>query len=423
MKDIPKVAERFIRYAKIPTQSSEQSKKIPSTEKQFKLAHLLVKELIEIGLKDAQVDDKCVVYATIPSNLPKDLGSKVPVIGFNSHIDTSPSESDENINPQVIEYQGEDIILPKDNTVIIKQKENPQLSDYIGTRIITTDGTTLLGADDKAGVAEIITAADELIKFGSKKLHGKIKLMFSPDEEIGRGYKAVDLKKFGADFAYTVDGGEMGGLDIANFNAAEGSIEIKGYNVHPGTAYGLMKNSLRAIPEIIKLFPKEMAPETTKDLEPYYHPFMIKGNVGNVSLHFILRNFDASGLDEQIKFLDNGVKEVQSKFPDLKISINTKKSYKNMKEILDKYPYIVDIARKAIQKTGLKLIEKPIRGGTDGTRYSFMGLPTPNIFTGGFNFHSKKEFIPIIAMEKAVETILNVIYIATKRFLEEDVKN
>ena len=423
MNDIPKVAERFIRYARISTQSSEQNKNIPSTEKQFDLANLLVKELKEIGLDNAQVDDKCVVYATIPSNLPADLEAKVPVIGFNSHIDTSSSESDENIDPQLIEYQGGDITLPKDKTVIISPKENPQLNDYIGIQIITTDGTTLLGADDKAGIAEIVTAADELMKLGSKILHGKIRLMFSPDEEIGRGHKAVDLNKFGCKFAYTVDGGEMGGLEIANFNAAEGSIEIRGYNVHPGSAFGQMKNSLRAIPEIINLFPKEIAPETTRDLEPFFHPIAIKGSVDKVSLFFLLRNFDAAGLDEQMKFIQDGVSKVQAMFPDLKISANIKKSYKNMKEILDKYPYIVEIARKAIEKTGLKVIEDPIRGGTDGARYSFMGLPTPNIFTGGFNFHSKKEFIPIIAMEKAVETILNIIDIATQRFLEENSKN
>ncbi len=420
MKDIPIVAERFIRYAKISTQSSEQNKTIPSTEKQFDLANLLVKELKDIGLEDAQVDDKCVVYATIPSNLPPDLESKVPVIAFNSHLDTSASESDENINPQVVEYKGEDIILSKDNTVIISSKENPQLNDYIGKKIITTDGTTLLGADDKAGIAEILTAADELMKLGSKKLHGKIRIMFSPDEEIGRGHVAVDLKKLGAKFAYTVDGGEIGGLEIENFNGAGGSIEIKGYNVHPGSAYGLMNNSLRAIPEIFKLFPKELAPETTKDLEPYYHPLAIKGSVGNISLYFILRNFDASGLDEQMKNIQDGVNKVQSLFPDLKISVKMEKQYKNMKEILDKFPYIVEIARKAIEKTGLKVIEDPIRGGTDGARYSFMDLPTPNIFTGGFNFHSKKEFIPIFAMEKAVETILNIIDIATEWFLEKN---
>jgi len=423
MNDIPKVAERFIRYAKISTQSSEQSKTIPTTEKQFDLAKLLVKDLKEIGLDDAEVDEKCVVYATIPSNLPPELESKVPVIAFNAHLDTSTSESDENIDPQVIEYQGEDIILPKDNTVIISAKENPQLNDYIGKKIITTDGTTLLGADDKAGIAEILTAADELMKLGSKKLHGKIRLMFSPDEEVGRGDKAVDLKKLGAEFAYTVDGGEMGGLEIANFNAAGGNIEIKGYNVHPGSAYGLMNNSLRAIPEIIKLFPKEMAPETTKDLEPYYHPMGIKGMVDKVLLYFILRNFDATGLEKQMKIIEEGVKEVQSQFLDLKITVNIEKSYRNMKEILDKFPHIVDFERKAIIKTGLKVIEDPIRGGTDGAKYSFMGLPTPNLFTGGFNFHSKKEFIPIFAMEKAVETILNIIDIATEWFLEENSKN
>jgi tripeptide aminopeptidase len=423
MTEIPIVAKRFIRYAKIATKSSEQSKTIPTTEKQFNLAKLLAKELKEIGLDDAEVDEKCVVYATIPSNLPKDLESKVPVIAFNAHLDTSSSESDENINPQVIEYQGEDIILPKDNTFIITSKENPQLNDYIGKKLITTDGTTLLGADDKAGIAEILTAADELMKLGNKKLHGKIRLMFSPDEEVGKGHVAVDLKKLGAKFAYTVDGGEIGGLEIENFNAAGGSIDIKGYNVHPGSAYGLMNNALRAIPEIIKLFPKEMAPETTKDLEPYYHPMGIRGMVDKVSLYFILRNFDATGLEDQMKTIQDGIKEVQSQFPDLKISVKMEKSYKNMKEILDKFPYIVEFARKAIQKTGLKVIDDPIRGGTDGARYSFMGLPTPNIFTGGFNFHSKKEFIPIFAMEKAVETILNIIDIATEWFLEENSKN
>ncbi|QEE17223.1 peptidase T [Promethearchaeum syntrophicum] len=422
MKEIPEVAKRFIRYAKIATQSSEKTKKIPSTEKQFDLANLLVEELREIGLNDIELDENCVVYATIPSNLPSEMESKVPVICFNSHIDTSTSESDENIQPQVIDYPGGDIILPKDTSFIISPKENPELNDYIGTKIITTDGTTLLGADDKAGIAEIMTAASILVKSGSDKQHGKIRLMFSPDEEIGGGYKAVDLKKLGADFAYTVDGGEMGGLEIANFNAAEGSIVIQGYNVHPGYAFGLMKNSLRAIPEILKLFPNEIAPETTKDMEPYYHPVSIRGEVDKVSLIFILRNFEATDLDNQIKHLEDGVKEVQSHYPDLKISIKIKKSYKNMKDILDKYPYIVEIARKAIQKSGLRVIEAPIRGGTDGARYSYMGLPTPNIFTGGFNFHSKKEFIPIIAMEKAVETIVNIIDVATEWFLDNNEK-
>ncbi|MHA1718052.1 MAG: peptidase T [Promethearchaeota archaeon] len=422
MNDIPEVAERFIRYAKISTQSSEQSKTIPSTEKQFNLAKLLVKELKDIGLKDVELDDKCVVYATIPSNLPPEQDSKVPVIGFNSHMDTSTSESDENIQPQIIEYKGGDIILPNDTSVIITPEENPQLNEYIGEKIITTDGKTLLGADDKAGIAEIVTTTAILIKSGADRPHGKIRLMFSPDEEIGGGYKAVDLKKFGANFAYTVDGGEMGGLEIENFNAAGGKIEVKGYNVHPGTAFGKMKNSLRAIPEIIKLFPDDTAPETTQHFEPYYHPIAIKGGVNNASLFFIIRNFDAAGLDEQIKYMEEGVKKVQDKFPDLKISLDLKKNYRNMKEVLDKYPHVVEIAREAIQKSGLKVIEEPIRGGTDGARYSFMGLPTPNLFTGGFNFHSKKEFIPIVAMEKAVETILNLIDIATKHFLDGDYK-
>ena len=410
-----KLVERFLRYVKIDTKSQEGVEKIPSTEKQFNLANLLVKELKEMGLEDAQVDEHCVVIATLNSNIEEDITQNIPVICFNAHMDTAPVVSGKDVKPIITKYTGEDIFLPKDTSLSISANEIPELKDYIGTELIHTDGTTLLGADDKAGIAEIMTAIDELIQMPEKK-HGMIKIMFTPDEEVGKGADAVDLEKLGANYAYTVDGGSMGGYETECFNAAGGKIKIGGYSVHPGSAYGKMINSLRIIPEVINIFPKDQAPETTQGFESYFHPDSINGQIDGTTIEFILRNFDAQGLEDQITYIKDEIAKIQQKHPETTVSVEISKSYRNMKEILDMQPIVAQIASEAIERTGLTVRKDPIRGGTDGARFSFMGLPTPNIFTGGFNYHGKKEFISILGMEKAVATILNIIDLYVENF-------
>ncbi|WP_371804981.1 peptidase T [Candidatus Lokiarchaeum ossiferum] len=410
-----KLVERFLKYVKIDTKSQEGVETIPSTKKQFNLANLLVEELKAIGLEDAQVDEHCVVIATLPSNIEEDITSNIPTICFNAHMDTAPAVSGKDVNPIITKYTGDDIILPQDTSLRISVKEIPELKDYIGTDLIHTDGTTLLGADDKAGIAEIMTAIDELVHTPEKK-HGTIKIMFTPDEEVGKGADAVDIEKLGAKYAYTIDGGSMGGYETECFNAAGGKINIGGYGVHPGSAYGKMINSLRIIPEVLSIFPNDQAPETTQGFESYYHPDAISGQVDGTTIEFILRNFDSQGLEDQITYIKNEIAKIQKNHPETTISVEIAKSYRNMKEILDLQPIVAQIASEAIERARLEVRKDPIRGGTDGARFSFMGLPTPNIFTGGFNYHSKKEFISILGMEKAVETILNIIDLYVENF-------
>lgn len=412
------IVNRFIRYVKVHTTSKEDIDKIPSTDRQFELADMLVRELKELGIEDALVNENCIVTGTLLSNLTPEETAKVPVLCFNAHLDTSPEEPGKDVNPIIIKnYQGGDIKLPSDQSVIISSKETPDLEKFIGSDIITTDGTTLLGADDKAGIAEIMTAIATL-KSEPKRKHGTIKIVFTPDEEVGKGTDALDIDSIGADYAYTLDGDLMGVLEIETFNAAGGTITVKGYNIHPGYAYGKMINSIRIIHDLLALFPDEEAPETTKDYQGYFHVYKMDSSVNEGSLSFILRDFDYDNLKRKMEIIENGVKRIQEKHPGSEIILNMKESYKNMKEILDQHPLVVDNAKEAIKRAGLSVIMKPIRGGTDGARMSFMGLPTPNIFTGGMNFHSKKEFIPIIAMEKAVEAILNIIEI----FVEKNTK-
>ncbi|MHA2000809.1 MAG: peptidase T [Promethearchaeota archaeon] len=412
------VIQRFLRYVKIHTTSIPDQTQHPSSKRQFNLANLLVSELKELGLNDANVDEKCVVLATLPSNIPEnnstEQNGKIPILCLNAHMDTAPDESGENVNPQIITYQGGDIILPKDPSMVIKEDSLPFLKDLINTKIITTDGTTLLGADDKSGVAEIMSAVSHLQKHPEIK-HGTVKILFTPDEEIGTGPDSVDLKKVGADFGFTIDGGRLGEASLECFNAAGGVIEIKGYNVHPGHAYGLMRNSLRIIKDVLDLFPDDQAPETTKDHEAYFHPYSISGDVNLTKIGYIIRSFDADELNSQIEAVNTGIKRIQEKYQNFKISITCKKGYRNMKEIFGQHPEIIEILEESYKKAEVNIEIEPIRGGTDGARFSFRGMPTPNVFTGGFNYHSKKECASIPWMEKAVEVVVNLITITAER--------
>ncbi|MHA1673164.1 MAG: peptidase T [Promethearchaeota archaeon] len=409
------VVKRFLKYVKIHTTSKDGVDKFPSTERQFDLGNLLVQEIKELGFEQVRLTENCVVIATIPSNLSDELAGRIPIVCLNAHMDTSNGAPGENVNPEIITFTGEPIILSKNSDLKISIEEIPDLKRFLNTDLIVTDGTTLLGADDKAGIAEIMTTLSHLAIHPEIK-HGELKIVFTPDEEVGKGADSIDIKDIGAEFAYTIDGGRMGGLEIENFNAARGRITITGYNVHPGSAFGKMKNSLRLLADLIELFPADQAPETTKDYGSYYHPMFAKGTIDETSIAFILRNFDEKDLDNQIAHLQNGVEKLQQKYPDFPIKAEFKKSYRNMKMILDQHPKVIEVAEEAIKRTGLEVIREPIRGGTDGARFTFDGMPTPNIFTGGYNFHSKKEFIPIVAMEKAVEVIINIVQIIVEKY-------
>ncbi len=410
------VVERFLRYVKIHTTSQEGVDEIPSTKRQFDLAYVLAKELQELGINDAFVDEHCYVKGTLPSNLPQDQASKIPVICLLAHMDTSPEEPGENINPQIVKnYSGEDIILSGNPKLVISPKETPALMKFIGSDIITTDGTTLLGGDDKAGIASIMTVLSNIAKDSNIK-HGKIKIIFTPDEEVGHGVDALDVKSLDADVGYTLDGDEMGVLETETFNAAGGLITVKGFNFHPGYAKNKLVNSVKIIGEIISEFPNQEAPETTEKRQGYYHVYEVKGGVNESTLKFILRDFDEGELDFKIQFIKHIVEKYQKIYPKSTILLDLKKQYKNMKSILDQYPHIAQHAEEAIKRSGIELIRKEVRGGTDGARLSFMGLPTPNIFAGAMNFHSKKEFVPVIAMEKSIETLLNLIQIYVENF-------
>ncbi len=394
------VLERFIRYAKIDTQSKGEQEDIPSTRKQFDLANLLVRELLEMGLEDASVDEHCYVTATVPGNCPTEK-----VVGFVAHMDTSPEAPGKDVKPRVIRgYAGGDIELPGAPGESIPES---QLAQYIGEDIVTSDGTTLLGADDKCGVAEIMTAVDVMMRDPSIR-HGEIKIGFTPDEEVGRGVDMFDVKAFGADVAYTMDGGEIGEIEDENFNAFEANLHIKGYNVHPGYAHNKMINALRAAGDYIAMLPKDMAPETTKEREGYLHPIGIWGDVGSIRLKMLIRDFTEEGSAKLKRILAENAAKLERMYQGAEITLEIKESYRNMKEQLDGHPEVMKNAIKAIEIAGIKIIRKPIRGGTDGSRLSFMGLPTPNIFGGGVNFHSVREFVPVSSMEKAVEVILNL---------------
>ena len=400
-----KVAERFLRYVRIDTQSDPESRTYPSTEKQKDLGRLLVQELLEMGIKDAHLDDFGYVYATLPSNTDK----KVPVICFCSHMDTSPDTTGKNVNPVVHKnYQGGDITLPGDNTQIIKVSENPELNNQPGNDIITTDGTTLLGADDKAGVAEIMDAVYQLINNPGIK-HGDIKILFTPDEEVGRGVDKADLKKLGADFCYTLDGDTLGKIEDETFSADSLTIIITGKNIHPGLAKGKLESSIKIAAEIINALPKDsLSPETTSDREGFIHPVSVNGLTEQTTIKLIIRDFDDDKLKEKEILIENITKKVLSKYKNSRYEVKIEESYRNMKKILDKTPRLVTYAEEAIRRAGVKPFIGKVRGGTDGSRLSYMGLPSPNIFAGSHSFHSKLEWVSVQDMQKAVETVVNL---------------
>lgn len=399
-----KVVELFLRYVKYDTQSNENATTYPSTKGQLVFAHDLAKELIKIGLKDVEVDENGYVMATLPSNTSK----KVPTVGFIAHMDTSPDMSGKNVNPKIIEnYDGNDIILNSEKSIILSPSDFPELKSYIGHTIIATDGTTLLGADDKAGIAEIITACEYLINHPEIE-HGTIRICFTPDEEIGRGVDRFDVKKFNADVAYTVDGGAAGGIEYENFNAAAAVVTVNGLNVHPGSAKGKMRNSITIAMEYAGKLPKDEVPEKTEGYQGYYHLNNIEGSVEKTVLHYILRDFDENGLEDRKSTMLKIAEQLNALYGQNTILVEIKDQYYNMKKIIEKNMRIVDIACEAIRSIGLTPKITPIRGGTDGARLSYMGLPTPNIFTGGHNSHGKYEYVTVYEMKKAVETIIKI---------------
>lgn len=401
-------AERFLRYVQIDTQSNPQSSTAPSTEKQKNLSNILVGELLAMGVSDAYVDEYGYVYATIPSNTDK----KVPVICFCSHVDTAPDCSGTDVKSILHEkYDGEDIALPDDTTQILSTKEFKYLKEHIGDSIITASGNTLLGADDKAGVAEIMDMANFLMTHSEVK-HGKIRILFTPDEEIGKGTANLDMNRLAADFGYTLDGGELGTLEDETFSADAAVITIHGVIAHPGYAKGHLVNALKIAGEILAALPKkEFSPETTKKREGFVHPVRVEGVAEKATVEFIVRDFTREGLQANAERLRKIAGNVLRKHPKAKMEFTVAEQYRNMKEVLDKHPHVVEYAEKAYKKSKLKVHKKSIRGGTDGSRLSFMGLPCPNLFTGMQAIHSKKEWIGVRDMKKAVEVMVNLVQV------------
>ena len=399
------VAARFMRYVQIDTQSDPYSTTFPSTAKQKDLSKLLVEELLAMGIEDAHLDEHGYVYATIPSNTTK----QVPVICFCSHVDTSPDCSGTAVKPIVhTNYRGQDIVLPDDPTVVIRYAEHPDLADQLGHDIITASGTTLLGADDKAGVAEIMEAA-RIWTSNPQIKHGTIKILFTPDEEIGRGVDYVDLQKLGADFGYTIDGEKAGTIEDETFSADGAKVTIHGVSVHPGFAKNKMQNALKIAAKIIDSLPKErLSPESTSDKEGFIHPTHLSGGVEQAILEFIIRDHNTKNLARYADELEQIIKRSIGDYPGCTYVLNIHEQYRNMKEVLDQYPEVMSVGLEAIERTGLTSERRSIRGGTDGSRLSFMGLPCPNVFAGGHAFHGKMEWVSRQDMEKAVETILHI---------------
>ena len=405
--------DRFLRYVKIDTQSAEDQQTTPSTRKQLNLANLLAKELTALGAQNVRVSEFGIVYATVPGNLPDN--SKVPVVGFIAHMDTSPAVSGENVNAIIHKnYQGGDITLPKDTTQVISVAKNPVLKDLIGDDIITADGTTLLGSDDKSGIAEIMTMLDTL-KQNPQIKRGTLAIAFTPDEEVGTGIEKFDVKGFGAKVAYTVDGEELGEISDETWSARTATVTFQGKSTHPGSAKGIMVNAMYAMGDYLSRFPKDMLPETTEDRVGFVHPYTGTIDVETSTLKILLRDFDLSGLEAKEKLLRDMVAQTAAKFPEVKIAIDVKDNYKNMKEVLKNYPELTNNAMEAARRAGLKPFMKPIRGGTDGARLTFQGLPTPNLFTGGSNFHGKLEFNSRKGLEKSTETLIHLVQIFAEK--------
>lgn len=396
--------DRLTTYVKIDTQSDEKSTVTPSTPGQLVLANLLVDELKQIGMNDVTIDENGYVMATLPANTDKDM----PTIGFLAHLDTATDFTGKNVNPKLVEnFDGNDLILNEALNVVLSSKEFPELPDYKGHTLITTDGTTLLGADNKAGIAEIMTAMAYLIEHPEIK-HGKIRVAFTPDEEIGRGPHKFDVEKFNAKFAYTMDGGPLGELQFESFNAAAAEVTFIGNSVHPGTAKNKMVNAATMAAEFIGKFPEQETPEHTEKYEGFYHLSNINGDVEQTHISYIIRDFGKDAFESRKAFMENAVSEIREKFGDHRVQLKMDDQYYNMGEKIEPVKEIVDIAQKAMENLGIKPLIKPVRGGTDGSQLSYMGLPTPNIFTGGENYHGKFEYISVDNMEKATNVIIEI---------------
>ncbi len=408
-----RVLERFLRYVRVDTQSEEKSATYPSTAKQFDLLRPLVEELKAIGLADAGVDEWGYVMATIPATTTK---AHVPVIGLLAHVDTSPEMPGAGVKPIVHrDYRGQDLVLPDDSSAVLRFADNPWLAEQIGHDIVTASGTTLLGADNKAGVAEIVTAAEFLIQHPEIP-HGVIRVAFNPDEEVGRGTEHFDVAKFGAAFAYTLDGETLGELEMESFCADAMVVTFQGFNTHPGYAKGRMINAIKVAADFISRLPEnQLSPETTGGYEGYVHPYVVTASVERTAVRLLIRDFKAQGLKEKEIFLENLARTTVADWPGAALETKVEETYRNMREVLDQHPQVVDNAREAIRRAGLTLRERPIRGGTDGSRLSFMGLPTPNLFAGEHNFHSRLEWISVHDMEKAVETVVQLVQVWEER--------
>ncbi len=405
------IVERFIRYAKIHTTSDPKSESFPSSERQLHFARQLEKELCEIGLSNAKTDDYGYVTATLPSNIYK----KWPVVGFVAHMDTSPDFSGENVSPRLVEnYQGADIQLSDDGQLKLSPKKFPELLKYVGQDLLVTDGKTLLGADDKAGIAEIISAMEFLIAHPEIK-HGEVRICFTPDEEIGKGADHFDVKNFGADFAYTLDGGELGELEYENFNAAEAVITVRGRSVHPGYAKDIMINAVLVANQIIHSLPSAQRPEHTEKHEGFYHVSSMNGNVSEATLELIIRDHDLKKFEARKNFLKECCSLVNLKYGEEIVQLQVEDQYFNMKQKIEPVKYVVDIAEQAMREVGVEPKIRAIRGGTDGARLSYMGLPCPNIFAGGHNFHGPYEYLPVQSMKKAAEVIIKICELVAER--------
>ena len=404
------IINRFLRYVKIDTQSDPNSDTTPSTEKQWNLANELVYELERIGLVDVTIDDNAYIMATLPSNIDK----KVPVIGFISHFDTTPDFSGTDVKPQIIEeYDGKDIILNKERNIILSPDYFEDLLQYKGQTLITTDGTTLLGADDKAGIAEIITAMEYLVQHNEIK-HGKIRIGFTPDEEIGRGAHKFDVEKFGAEWAYTMDGSQIGELEYENFNAASAKVAIEGKSVHPGYAKGKMINAISIANEFMGILPPEETPQNTSGREGFFHIHHMKGEIEHAEFELIIRDHDKAHFEKRKDLIRKIATKLNLDYGNC-IQLEIKDQYFNMREKVEPVYHVIEIAREAMEELGITPIIKPIRGGTDGSQLSYMGLPCPNIFAGGHNFHGKYEYVPVESMQKAVEVIIKICELTARK--------
>ena len=402
------VVERFLRYTKIHTTSNPERLSFPSTERQLAFADKLVDELKQFGMEEVKRDKNGYVMATLPANIENDC----PVVGFIAHMDTSPDFSGENVNPQIIRYRGGDIVLS--NKIVLSPKQFPELDSYKGQELITTDGTTLLGADDKAGIAEIITAMEFLLQHPEIK-HGKIRICMTPDEEIGEGASRFDVAGFGADFAYTVDGGQIGELEYENFNAAVANFSIQGRSVHPGNAKNVMINSIQVGHELNAMIPANQRPENTEGYEGYFHCLSFEGTVEKTKLTYLIRDHSKELFEQKKALLKHVCDTINLRYQEQIVQLEVNDQYYNMKEKIEPVKYILDIARESMEESGIQCIFRAIRGGTDGAGLSYMGLPCPNIFTGGHNFHGPYEYIPVESMNKAVEVIVRIAEKAVKK--------